>query len=100
MILVFDGWGILCDIAFKLMSLDLTDDKSALFQVIVWCHQHEAITWANVDSVLWWHAMTEKNIFKWATLRDPCLVLSMSILYYDLVTRIQNIMLNSITMMS
>ena len=33
------GWGISCKIAFRWMSLDLTDDKSALVQVMAWCHQ-------------------------------------------------------------
>ena len=36
------------------MPQDLTDDKSILVQVMAWCRQawrHQAITWANVDSV-------------------------------------------------
>ena len=36
---VIDGWGISCELAFRWMSLDLTDDKSTLVQVMVWCHQ-------------------------------------------------------------
>ena len=31
------------------MPLDLTDDKSTLVQVMAWCHQEQAITWADVD---------------------------------------------------
>ena len=34
-----DGWGISCELALRWMSLDLTDDKSTLVKVIVWCHQ-------------------------------------------------------------
>ena len=34
------------------MSLDLTDDKSTLVQVMAW---HQAITWANVDPDLCHH---------------------------------------------
>ena len=36
---VLDGWGIVCEIAFRWMSLDLTDDNSTLVQVMAWCHQ-------------------------------------------------------------
>ena len=36
---VIDGWGISCEIALRRMSLDLTDDKSTLVQVMAWCRQ-------------------------------------------------------------
>ena len=36
---VTDGWGISCELVLRWMSLDLTDDKSTLVQVIVWCRQ-------------------------------------------------------------
>ena len=36
---VTDIWGISCEFAFRWMSLDLTDDKSTLVQVMAWCHQ-------------------------------------------------------------
>ena len=36
---VIDGWGISCEIALWWMSLDLTDDKSTLVQVMAWCRQ-------------------------------------------------------------
>ena len=39
LILVVNGWGISCEIALKWMSLDLTDDKSILVQVMAWCRQ-------------------------------------------------------------
>ena len=39
LILVIDGWGICCDIALIWMSIDFTDDLSALVQVMAWCHQ-------------------------------------------------------------
>ena len=37
--LVVNGWGISCETAVRWMSLDLTDDKSTLVQVMAWCHQ-------------------------------------------------------------
>ena len=36
---VTDVWGISCELAFRWMSLDLTDDKSTLVQVMAWCRQ-------------------------------------------------------------
>ena len=42
---VIDGWDISCETVVRWMSLELSDDKSAL--VVAWWHQ--AITWANVD---------------------------------------------------
>ena len=36
---VNDGWVISCKLALKWMSLDLTDDKSTLVQVMAWCRQ-------------------------------------------------------------
>ena len=36
---VIDGWGICCELALRWMSLDLTDDKSTLVQVMAWCRQ-------------------------------------------------------------
>ena len=36
---VTDGWVISCELALKWMSLDLTDDKSTLVQVMAWCRQ-------------------------------------------------------------
>ena len=38
-ILVVDGWGISCEIALILISLDFTDDQSTLVQVMTWCRQ-------------------------------------------------------------
>ena len=36
---MIDGWGISCELALTWMSLDLTDDKSTLVQVMAWCCQ-------------------------------------------------------------
>ena len=36
---VNDGWGIACGLALRWMSLDCTDDKSTLVQVMAWCRQ-------------------------------------------------------------
>ena len=37
LISVIDGWGISCETAIRWMSLDLSDDKSTLVQVMAWC---------------------------------------------------------------
>ena len=37
--LVTDSWVISCEIPLSWISLNLTDDKSTLVQVMVWCHQ-------------------------------------------------------------
>ena len=34
---MIDGWDIFCEMALRRMSLDLTDDKSTLVQVMAWC---------------------------------------------------------------
>ena len=39
LILVTDGWGIFCETTLRWMSLDLTDEKSTLVQVMAWCRQ-------------------------------------------------------------
>ena len=36
---MIDGCGVLCQIALMWMSMDLTDDKSTLVQVMAWCRQ-------------------------------------------------------------
>ena len=52
---VIDGWAISSEIALRLMSLDLIDDKSTLVQVMAWCRQQKAITWPNVGPDLCHH---------------------------------------------
>ena len=37
------------------MQQDIFDDKSTLVQVMAWCRQQRAITWLNVDPVLYRH---------------------------------------------
>ena len=37
LILLTDGWGTFCKTALMRLSLDLTDDKSPLVQVMAWC---------------------------------------------------------------
>ena len=39
---VVDSWGVDCEIALRWMSLDLTDDKSTLVQVMAWCRQESS----------------------------------------------------------
>ena len=36
---VTNGWGKCCEIAMRWMSLDHTDDKSTLVQVMAWCRE-------------------------------------------------------------
>ena len=36
---MIDGWCISCEIALIGMSLDFTEDKPTLFQVMAWWHQ-------------------------------------------------------------
>ena len=50
---VIDGRVISCELGLRWMSLDLTDDKSTLIQVMAWCRQ--AINWANIDPDLCRH---------------------------------------------
>ena len=38
-ITMIDGWDVFCEIALRRMSLNLTDDKSTLVQVMAWCRQ-------------------------------------------------------------
>ena len=39
LILMIGGWDIFCKIVLRSMSMDLTDDKSTLVQVMAWCRQ-------------------------------------------------------------
>ena len=39
LISVIDGWSIFCEIALRWLSLELTDDKSTLVEVMAWCRQ-------------------------------------------------------------
>ena len=39
LILIINVWGISCEIAHRWFSLDLTNDRSTLVQVMAWCHQ-------------------------------------------------------------
>ena len=44
-----------CEIALKWMPQNLTNKKSTLVQVMVWCRQATSLTWANVDPDLCHH---------------------------------------------
>ena len=46
---MIDHWGIFYETAFRLMSLDLPDDKSTSVQVMDSNVKQQAITWANSD---------------------------------------------------
>ena len=52
---LYDWWCISCEIALRWLSLDLTDHKSTLVQVMAW---QKALTWANIDPVLCHHTTT------------------------------------------
>ena len=74
---VIDGWVISCELAFRWMSLDLTDDKSTLVQVMAWCRQAKAITWAYVD----------RDLFRHVALLGPNELISMNVvLWYHPLT--------------
>ena len=49
LILVTDGWCILCEIALRWMAEDRTDSQSTLFQVMTCCYQQQAFILGNVD---------------------------------------------------
>ena len=50
----------LLQIALRWISLDLTDDKLTLVQVMAW------ITWANVDPDPWYYMVSKRhNEFNW-----------------------------------
>ena len=51
---MINGSGFACEIALRWMSLDLTDDKSTLAQVMAWCHQATShyLSWCWPRSVL------------------------------------------------
>ena len=52
---VIDGWGISCELALRWMSLDLTDDKSTLVQVMAWSHgQFESSVNAICQRIIMW----------------------------------------------
>ena len=44
---MIDGWVISCELALRWMSLDLTDDKLTLVQVMAWCRQ--ALRWMSLE---------------------------------------------------
>ena len=46
------------DDALQRMPQDLSDDKSALVQVMAWYRRQQAITWANVDPDLCHHMVS------------------------------------------
>ena len=57
---VIDDWGSPCEIALTWMSLNLTNDKSKLGEVMAWCRQETShyIIRANVDPFPSGHAYT------------------------------------------
>ena len=38
-ILLIDGWDISCEIAFRWLCLNHTDEKQTLVHIMAWCHQ-------------------------------------------------------------
>ena len=77
--LVIDGWGIPCKIALRCMSLDLTDNKSTMNQVMAWCHHatshylsqcsHKSMSPHGVTWPLCKQIYTNFNQFLWYTCR-------------------------------
>ena len=66
---VIDGWGISCDLALRWMSLDLTDDKSTLVQVMASCHQATS----NYLSQCWPRSLAPYGITRpqWVNITEP-----------------------------
>ena len=85
-----DGWGISCEIAYSLMSTDLSDDKSTLVQVMAWRRQakcyHLCLCWPRFVSsygvirAQWFRVWASGkcqgfqsvNRLNWETLRQMC----------------------------
>ena len=72
LILVIDSWGTSRQIALIWTLVDLTDEKSTLVQLMVWCRQSSAITWTNADSDLCRHIAllghNDINRWQWTTI--------------------------------
>ena len=83
-ILVIEGWDICCKIALKWMSLDFTDVKSTLVQVMAWCRQatshYLSQCWPRSLSPQWvkltlvqWLSAFRQQVIPWANVdRDLC----------------------------
>ena len=54
--------GTCSEMVFWLISLNLTYEKSTLVQVIDWCHQQQAIIWANVDTDVCHHMVPHTDL--------------------------------------
>ena len=67
-ILVNGGWGISCDIVLKRMSLDFTDDRSTLFQVMAWCRNATS----HYLSQCWPRSMSPNGVIRPQWVKDPC----------------------------
>ena len=52
---MINGWCISCEIVPRWISMDCSDGKSTLVQVMAWAVRQQAITWANVDPDLCCH---------------------------------------------
>ena len=68
LILMIGGWCVSCEIALTRMSFDLTNDKSALVQVMAWCRQatsqYLSRCWARSMPQIW--RLYDKWV-KWST---------------------------------
>ena len=62
---MIDSWGISYEIAQRQISVEPTDDRSTLVQVIACCHQQQAVIRANVNTDLCHHmASLGHNVLK------------------------------------
>ena len=62
---MIDSWGISYEIAQRHISVEPTDDRSTLVQVIACCHQQQAVIRANVNTDLCHHmASLGHNVLK------------------------------------
>ena len=67
---VIDGWVISCELALRWMSLDLTDDKSTLVQIMAWCRHATS----HYLSQCWPRSMSPYDVTRpqWVNSLAPC----------------------------
>ena len=81
---VFDGWGISCEFALRWMSLDHTDDKSTLVQVMAWCCQATS----NYLSQCWPRCLSPYGVTRpqWVNLSCADIILTKHKMYLHLAS--------------
>ena len=77
---VIDGWGISSELALRWMSLDLTEDKSTLVQVMAWCRQATS----HYPSQCWPRSLSPYGVTRpqWVKKINPRLLLENQSIYF------------------